>query len=106
MARFEHKLTIKGEAYRVTCGVDHALGFFCTVLSNRGRLADYPDLTAGPGDLQGLLFALVHAGLFEDWEVSDAWRQAQIVDDISEIEDESTRALAQIIVELKDAARD
>jgi hypothetical protein len=49
---------------------------------------------------------LVDAGVFEEWEVFDAWQQAQVVDDVDEIEDESTRALAQIIVELKDAARD
>jgi hypothetical protein len=106
MARFVHKIVKDDQTYRVTCGVDHALGFFCTVLAKRGRVADYPDLTAGPGDLNGVMRALVDAGVFEEWEVFDAWQQAQVVDDVDEIEDESTRALAQIIVELKDAARD
>ena len=97
-----HRVVLPGEhRFIVVYGYDPAgLGFFLTVVRAAKRVVDYDALQPGYDGLPGLLRALEAAGVVNADAVQAAL-DALVDGDVSEIQDDAVRSVAEMISNLK-----
>ena len=97
-----HRVVLPGEhRIIVVYGYDPAgLGFFLTVVRAAKRVVDYDALQPGYDGLSGLLHALEAAGVVTSDAVHAAL-DALVETDMADIENETIRAVAEMVSNLK-----
>lgn len=81
----------------ITYGNDTARGFFCTVVRNGEKVAQYDRNSADYADLEGLLKTLIVADVLSAEGVAEAYDWLPVVDDLCEIPSDTGRLAAAII---------
>jgi len=103
MARF----TITTPAgIRIVYGWDPASGFFIEIMDTRRRrrIISYDMFSVGYDGLRGILQALADSGIVTGDDIHAALDRIPHLEDVSEIEDDCVRLVAQIVSDLKRAA--
>lgn len=97
-----HRVVLPGEhRIIVVYGYDPSgLGFFVTVIRRARRVVDYDALQPGYDGLPGLLRAVQAAGLCDVATVQAAL-DALVEGDVADIENDTVRAVAEMVSNLK-----